>query len=215
MRRILIAALFATACWLSASVGHSAITHYNVDKQTLPNGPVELVINGDPTFDSGLNQYTFSFGAKNNFVTTQEDVRFLLQFVFDPAEAFSFDDGTNVWSNLAASKTMSFPGLTEFPMSDTDAPLLWSKAGPIRNASLLATDSVPQVVIGDIGPLSTVNFGLIVQVSAGFNNFNVVGSFVSLPLPEGGPNTPEPSTFALLSVGAAGLFVMRRRRNRR
>jgi hypothetical protein len=69
MRRILISALLAAACWLSASLGHAASFHFNVDQQTLPGGPVELVQNGSPSFDSGLNQYTFSFSAKNNFTT--------------------------------------------------------------------------------------------------------------------------------------------------
>jgi hypothetical protein len=191
---------FAAFCMM-ATLAHAAPFHYNVDDQTLPGGAVELVTVSAPSFDGGLNQYTFHFGAHNQFAYTQPDVLFLLQFVFDPTDPYTFNDGTDVWSGNGNS--LSYPGLTDFAMSDTNAPLSWTKTSPTRTGTLLATDGVPYVQIGDVLGGATVPFDLVVQVNAGFSNFDVVGSFVALP---------EPSTLALLGVGAIGLLAMRRRR---
>ena len=197
----------ATLLGMLTTQAHAATFHYNVDDQTLPGGPVELVQLDDFDFVDGdglTDQYTFHFGAKNNGGTVQQDVLFLLQFAFDPSLAYTFNDGVDTWTGN--DNTLSYVGLSTYSMSDTDAPLLWTKLSPTRTGTLLASDTIPYVQIGDIPGGGTVPFDLVVQVNEDFANFSVVGSFVAVP---------EPSSLALMSLGALGLLVARRVRSRK
>ena len=189
--------LAAMALMLLPSTAQAVITHYNVDSQTLPGGPAVLTATGSPTFNAGV--ITYPLLVTNTGASTLTDVRFLLQFVNADNSILTFTDATDTWSNVANTYSFVSSGiLTQgggaFPMSDTNAPLTFAGYGTVA-----ATDTVPQVLIGNLGPGGT--FAFSVQANSTTNITDVVGTFVA---------TPEPSTFALLGLGVMALVAVRR-----
>ena len=198
---ILLAAL---ALMLLPSTAQAVITHYNVDSQTLPGGPAVLSATGNPTYNSNTDIVTYPLKVTNTGATTLTDVRFLLQFVNAANNILAFTDATDTWSD--SSNTYSFitsgiltQGGGAFPMTDTNAPLTFAGYG-----TLAATDTVPQVLIGNLAPGG--NFAFSVQANSTTGITDVVGTFVA---------TPEPSSIALLGLGAVVLVAAVRRRRQR
>jgi hypothetical protein len=189
--------LAAIALMLLPSTALAVITHYNVDSQTLPGGPAVLTSTGAPTFGGGV--ITYPLLVTNTGATTLTDVRFLLQFVNADNSILTFTDATDTWAD--GTNTYSFINsgiLTQigggFPMTDTNAPLTFPGYGTVA-----ATDTVPQVLVGNLGPGGT--FAFSIQANSTTAITDVVGTFVA---------TPEPSTLALLGLGAVALVAARR-----
>lgn len=205
LRLLLCAALLLV---LQSSTAQAVITHFNVDTQT-GGGPAiaELDPANPQSYDPNTGIKTFSFLAKNNGATPLSDVRFLLQFFLDVGSntPLVFNDATDTWT--LAPQSISFvssatllQGANGFLMSDTDAPTSFPPYGTIS-----ATDTVPQVLIGNIPAFSSVPFVIQANLSSNFV-FDGVGSLVALESP-----IPEPSTVVLLGLGATMFLVARRR----
>lgn len=195
---ILLAALLLA---LHSSPAQAVITHYNVDSQTLPGGPAVLSATGTPTFSAGV--ITYPLKVTNTGASTLTDVRFLLQFVNvnAPSTILTFNDGTDTWSNGTDTYSFISSGiLTQggggFLMADTNAPLTFPGFG-----TLVATDTVPQVLVGNLGP--GASFPFTIQANSTTAVTDIIGSFVS---------TPEPSTFVLLGLGAVAFVATRLRK---
>jgi hypothetical protein len=206
MNRNLLRTLAVLLLLLSPALAVAGpITHFNVDWQTLPNGPVQL-LNAAAVYNGGLQQWTFSGDAMNNAGITMNDVRFLLQFVYDATSGLAFNDGTDTWSGNGNS--MNFVGgiAGTFSMMNTDAPLSFSVNSPFRTGFVGANDTLPYVQIGNILPGQSVPFSFVGQVNQLFVPFNIVGSFISTT------QIPEPATALLAAIAALGGWLCVRRR---
>ena len=151
-------------------------------------------------------QVTFSGDAYNSSMTQAYDVLYLPQFNFALSSGDAFDFTSGTWS--AAGDTLQVNNPSGFlPMSDTDAPLTFTRGSAV--AMLTASDSVPYISVGTIDPGKSASFSFVVDM-ANSSPFELDGSFVA---PTG---VPEPSTLALAAIGVIAIcFVVLRRTGRR
>ena len=200
--------LAALALLLPTSTALAVITHINVDTQTGGGPAVASLDPNNPQFyDSNTKIKTFHFIATNNGAAPLADVRFLLQFFLNVNNntPLAFNDATDTWTLGSrsigwVSSPILLQGANGFPMSDTDAPLNFPPYG-----TLAATDTVPQVLIGNLPAFGSSPFTIQANLSSNFV-FDGVGSLVAVSA-----LVPEPSTLALMALGAVVLVVARRR----
>ncbi len=210
LRSLRIAATLFVSAMLMAALALSAraSTFQMVDAQT-NSGDMVLNYFGGASYNAG--QWTIPLQASNTGSQTYNDVNLVEQFVWDNS------NGTNelplAWSTANQNWTNSVPEtfamsnatggtLTPFLLSDANTPLTWSKTG--NPETVLSTDVVPAIALGNFGPGATQNFTLTCPASPGFPP-DVVGFFVAVP---------EPLTVALLAVGGVALLGYRWRRRR-
>jgi hypothetical protein len=184
---------------ITTSSTQAAPFYYNVDQVMLPGGPIQLI---PVSSNFSSNQWTLVANAKNNGLTAVDDLRFLLQFIYRPAPnpntAFTFNDGTDTWSN--AGNTISVNNASGYmTMSDTNAPLSFTNGAL---ATLGSTDTIPYFQIGTLSAGATQSFTMILDVDSNFT-YTLNGTFV----------VPEPSTLFVVGAGmlAAVACAFRRR----
>jgi len=176
------------------------IFYYNVDQET--GGPVEFTANSADVMDpgDGTRVLSYHFTATNTGPELLTDVAFVLQFNWYEDDAFTYDNASHQWNYadkwLKAQGVMGQDQLLPMGRSSTDTPLTWA------GASVLESDEVTMVPIGDLWPGHSLVFDLNVQVSEPFD-FTSTGFLVS--------TVPEPATFGLLALGGAVALIRRRR----
>ena len=198
------------------SLSARASTFQMVDAQTL-TGDMVLSPAGDPSYADG--EWTFPLQASNTGSQTYNDVNLVEQFVWDNANipgsenALTWNTSGGTWglvepaenfaiSNVTGAGTLN-PVLFSLDRSNVNTPLSYPAPYGGQLATILSTDSVPDIELGNFGPGVSKVFTL--TCPSNISNPAAVGFFVAVP---------EPSTFALLAVGGAGLlgYGWRRRR---
>lgn len=183
--------------------------YYNVDFQTLPNGPIELE-NQSAVFQPIGDLWFISGDAVDLSSQTFSNVKFLNEFVFDATpDAFTYQgpyawtaaDG-NIWAIANASGFLQ-------PSDVANLPLTWMSSDfPGPTASVSPTDMLPYINIGTVSPGPGVHFTEEIEVNADYN-YDFISSFVSTT------PVPEPPTMFLLALAAVGavVFVGKHRRD--
>lgn len=197
--------LFASVVLLAASLNASAALWTNVDPQFTVSGYIDI-----GTAVPGLFQHQIT--AVSN--TSYNGVQFAIPYAYEidelppnttSATAYPYVDANKDWESgpksLKIYNIQSQTGLVL--MSDTDIPLNDNLTPPNVNSSILATDSVPLIPIGNVTANVPFVFNVYSQASDVDLHRLFTGFFV-VPV-------PEPSTLTLFAVGAMGLFARRRR----
>jgi len=218
MKRNLFRSILAAIVVLSVA-SHARATapqqFYNVDYQTLPNGPIQLQNGAEAPLGGGY--WLLSGDAVNTSATTTYDnVDFLNEWAFDNGTAFTYNGvsvGVSTWTSNAPSSDGNI--LQVVPVGW----ILASQVSPVPYAwnslvfpsdppaFVLPSDLLPYVSIGTLAPGASVPFSETVYTTA--SEFDFVSSFISTT------PVPEPSTFVLLGIGAIGaaaVVIGKRRR---
>jgi hypothetical protein len=205
-RKMLFRLVALLGCWLLAiRPAEADYIYFTADNQI--NTGYMLITGVTGSFSD--NQWSITITAMDTSPTiSYSDVGLTLQYIYpaddsgDPnAAGLAYDSGTETWSNGLQKLlyTAVSPGpLDSVPISETNAPQIWSSQPNGYPASLLSTDVVPFFGVGDFSPLESKNFTLTADVLAGGEfPFQTVGFFV----------VPEPGAAALLASGAALLLL--------
>jgi PEP-CTERM motif len=193
----------AVLLFASQTANQALAQYYNVDNQTLPNGPIQLQ---DPTISPFAGGVTLSGYAVDLSSTTYYNVKFLSEFVFDPITDLTYS-GADQWAAGDGSSWLqiTFDGFLA-PNQVSGLPTTWnSTMFPSDPPAMVApTAELPYVNIGTVVPGAPVPFS--VTFADNLPNFDYIASFVSTT------PVPEPSSIVLASIAAiGGLFFIRRR----
>lgn len=185
--------------------GQARAQYYNVDNQTLPNGPIQLQ---NATITPIAGGVTLSGDAVDLSSQTYLNVKFLSEFVFDPITDLTYT-GAAQWQAGDGSSWLqtSIDGF-EQAGNVSGLPLTWfsTQFPSDPPGSVAPTDLLPYVNIGTVAPGNPVPFS--VTFTENLSDFDFIGSFISTT------PVPEPSSLVLLGIAAAGSLVFIRRRNR-
>jgi hypothetical protein len=193
----------AVLLFASQAANQALAQYYNVDNQTLPNGPIQLQ---DTSITPAAGGVILSGQAVDLSATTYNNVKFLSEFVFDPVTDLTYT-GAALWAAGDGSmwQQVSIDGFLT-PSQVSGLPTNWnSTMFPSDPPAVVApTAELPYVNIGTVAPGNPVSFS--VTFLDNLPNFDYIGSFVSTT------PVPEPSSIVLFAVAAiGGLFFIRRR----
>ena len=195
----------AVAILFVAGQAQAAPQYYNVDNQTLPNGPIEVQGGTITPIAGGV---IFSGTAVDLSSQTFNNVKFLSEWIFDPITDLTYTGG-GLWQAGDGSNWL-MPSPDGFLQASDVSPLpsTWNsiKFPSDPPASVAPTDLLPYLNIGTVAPGPGVPFSETFLEN--MPDFDYFASFVSTT------PVPEPSTFVLLGIAAAGAVVFVRRRNR-
>lgn len=201
----------ALAVAILFSAAHARAQYYNVDYQTLPNGPIQLQ-DEMTSYTGGI--LTLSGNAVNLSGQTYSNVDYVNEWVFDAYPSAYGYQGSGLWLSPGDGFTWQVTDASGSLLVSQVSPEPYSwissyfpSAGP---AVVSPSDSLPFISIGPLGPYASVPFSETIAEPIGASGWDLISSFVSTT------PVPEPSTFVLLGMAAIGsmMFVGRRHRLR-
>lgn len=208
MKRIIAAIVLVGLVLVALSGTARATTYYNYD--TAVGGPLQLSLL-NASYSSGL--WTIDLRGTNSSASeTLVDVHWVQQFLWDnsnPMQAFLWDNTDQRWEwpdTTSPTKYWDTYGHNGqnllLALVDVNTPNSWVEPGR-QTATVLETDSVPAISLGDFSPLQSKDFTLYVEVPSQFAA-TMGGFFVAVP---------EPGTLGLAALaGLCGLGIWLRRR---
>ncbi len=208
----------AVACGSALLVGALALSaratpFVNVDAETSSGNMEQSFVSAS----DNAGQYTINLTISNTGAQPYTNVNLVEQFVWSDSNLSNVTPvpyvSNNDWSGNSLAFSISGYSInggtltspSSFTLSNANTPLTYSpQIGTGPSQSMLSSDVVPSIPLGDFAPSGSLNLTLVLNTSPDFPP-QLTGFLVAVP---------EPATIALLAIGGVGLVAYRLRRKR-
>jgi len=154
---------------------------------------------------SAGNLFSMQFEATNTGTMNLTNLGFTTQFVWSGNLAMYYENSSHQWVTPAewvkVYGVQNQNDLLLMDRSSTNIPLSWDQNGTVSLATLLETDAVPVLWLGNLNAGQTIQFTWYADCSSRLD-LNVTGFFVS--------TVPEPLSLMGMGIGAG--FILRRKK---